>query len=563
MRAKTGDQPRPVLDLLEAAFHLLRLAPRRAIAGYFVGTLPFMLAWLFFWSDMARGAHAEARLAPGAALLALLFVWMKTWQSLYAADLLAFLRGDPPPPLGLRRLARVALEQGILQPTGLLALPLGLVLMLPFGWWFATYQNLTVLAEEAPANLRELLGKAWRQAGLWPAQNHWLLAALIPFTLAVFVNIMGTMVFIPKLLRMFLGLETPFTTSEDAITNTTFLATAGVLTYLCVDPLMKAAYTLRCFQGQSLRTGEDLRGDLRRLTELAKTAAIMLALALIPLCAVGAPAEQAPAESRAAATPKSLAVSPTELDQTISQVLERREFTWRLPREALPKSEQQTGWLARQMDQLWKSATKIAETIAEWLRRLDRWLSRGSRSSRDHGSGWSVGEGLRWLLIGLAVVLAGLVILIVFRMWQSRRLHPPVEAEAIAAQPDLTRDDVAADQLPENEWLQMARSLAGKGELRLALRAFYLASLAALSSQNLVSIARFKSNRDYERELARRAHAVPETVALFSRNVAVFDRVWYGLHEVTGESVTEFESNVEKLSRSDSLQPQTTPNSTP
>ena len=108
MRAKTGEQPRPVLDLLEAAFHLLRLAPRRAIAGYFVGTLPFMLAWLFFWSDMARGAHAETRLAPGAALLAMLFVWMKTWHALYAADLLAFLRGDPLPPLGLRRLARVA-----------------------------------------------------------------------------------------------------------------------------------------------------------------------------------------------------------------------------------------------------------------------------------------------------------------------------------------------------------------------------------------------------------------------------------------------------------------------
>ena len=558
MNTKTGAQPMPVLDLLEAAFHLLRLAPRRALAWYGLGTLPFLLALLFFWSDMARGAYAEARLAPGAALLALLFIWMKTWQAVYAAELLSCLRGDPPPPLGLRHLARVALGQGILQPTGFLVLPLGLLLTLPFGWWFATYQNLTVLGPEMPGNLRELLGKAWKQARLWPAQNHGLLAALLPYTLAVFVNIIGTMVFIPKLLRMFLGLETPFTTSLAAMTNTTFLATAGALTYLCVDPLLKAAYALRCFHGQSLQTGQDLRGELRRFTELAKSAALLLALGWLPFKAIGAPAEPAPrasAENRTAAPVKSTAISPTDLDHTITQVLERREFAWRLPRERLPKPKEQTGWLARQLEQLGKSLTGIAETAADWLRKLDRWLSRGSRGSRDETSGWSVGPGLRWLLIGLAGVLAGLVILMVFRLWQRRRLHQPTEAEAISARPDLTQDDVAADQLPEDEWMQMARSLTGKGELRLALRAFYLASLAALNGQNLIRVARFKSNRDYERELARRAHAVPETVALFAGNVAVFDRVWYGLHEVTEESVTAFERNVEKLRRAASPSP--------
>jgi hypothetical protein len=86
-----------------------------------------------------------------------------------------------------------------------------------------------------------------------------------------------------------------------------------------------------------------------------------------------------------------------------------------------------------------------------------------------------------------------------------------------------------------------------RGELRLAMRAFYLASLAHLSERNLLTLARFKSNRDYERELLRRSHALPEVARLFSENVSVFDGIWYGLHEVTDESVAAFRANVERI----------------
>jgi hypothetical protein len=86
-----------------------------------------------------------------------------------------------------------------------------------------------------------------------------------------------------------------------------------------------------------------------------------------------------------------------------------------------------------------------------------------------------------------------------------------------------------------------------KGELRLALRALYLSSLADLADRQLITIARFKSNRDYERELARRSHALPEVSEIFARNVGVFDRAWYGLHPVTLEAMEEFSGNVNRL----------------
>ena len=93
----------------------------------------------------------------------------------------------------------------------------------------------------------------------------------------------------------------------------------------------------------------------------------------------------------------------------------------------------------------------------------------------------------------------------------------------------------------------MGRSLLEQGDLRLALRAFYLASLSHLASRGLITITRSKSNRDYERELRRRGHAIPDLPALFGENVGIFDRIWYGLHEVNADLVGHFVRNLERM----------------
>ena len=79
------------------------------------------------------------------------------------------------------------------------------------------------------------------------------------------------------------------------------------------------------------------------------------------------------------------------------------------------------------------------------------------------------------------------------------------------------------------------------------MRAFYLASLAHLAARNLISLARFKSNRDYERELGRRAHSLPGLLSVFGDNLLIFERSWYGMHEADREVVGRFEANVERI----------------
>jgi len=65
-------------------------------------------------------------------------------------------------------------------------------------------------------------------------------------------------------------------------------------------------------------------------------------------------------------------------------------------------------------------------------------------------------------------------------------------------------------------------------EWRLALRALYLATLAGLAADGLISLAKFKTNLDYERELRRRALTRHELVARFAARRKMFEDVWYG-----------------------------------
>ena len=175
MKRKRIQEEQGPVELVEEAFQLLRLAPGSSLAGYYLGTLPFVLAFLFFWSDMARSAFAHERLMVGVLGLSGLFVWMKTWHGVFARQLLARLCGEPPPRVTVGWLFRIAIYQTVVQPFGLFILPASLVLMIPLGWTYPFFTNVTVLSGEPMNNLRGLLAKSWQQARPWPMQNQFVI----------------------------------------------------------------------------------------------------------------------------------------------------------------------------------------------------------------------------------------------------------------------------------------------------------------------------------------------------------------------------------------------------
>src|SRR5579859_70904 len=543
-------QGKGAFDLIEEATHRLRTAPVATLAVYYVGSVPFVLGLLYFWADMSRSPFAGQHLVDSALGLAALFFWMKFWQVIFARHLRAQVAAEPIPRWTARRWGRVFLAQAFVQPTGLFLIPLLLIPVLSAAWAYAFYQNATALDDGGPEGVAKLLKKSWKQATLWPGQNHLILAIMTGFGFYVFLNWMVTGFVLPHLIKMLFGIESVFTQSTFSLLNTTFFAGMLGLTYLCVDPILKTVYVLRCFYGESLESGEDLRAELNSLAAAARSVAAVMVLLLgllywtPPLRAADAPAPTV----QPAKAPVSTSVTPADLDQAINQTIHDDKYTWRMPREKIVEPDAQEGMVARFFAKvgslLRRWAHAVVNWLEEWLRKLFR-NQRVSTSSGTSGYGWI--ESLYVLLYGLVAVAVAALLILLYRVWQNRPARVMVASEPIQPLPDINDENVGADRLPGDDWTKLGRELLDRGELRLALRAFYLASLAYLAARNLISIARFKSNHEYERELRRRGHSFPDLLSVFGDNLVTFEYIWYGLHEVNRERVEQFVANVERM----------------
>ena len=549
MKPRRIQQEKAAVEVVEEALQLLRSAPASALVAYYLGALPFVLALLFFWSDMARSAFAEQRLISGTIGLSLLFIWMKCWQSVFARHLLAHLCGEPPPRWKIGWLARIAIHQAILQPAGLFILPASLVLVVPTGWTYAFFANATVFAGGSIENVRTLITKSWQQARLWSMQSHYVVFLFKVFGLLTLLNLMSAFMAVPLLMKMLLGIETVFSRSPWAALNTTLLASLLAITCLCLGPWLQAVYVLRCFYGESLRTGQDLKAELGNYTQAAaKLPAVALLFLTLHLCV---PAANAAEKLERTPNPKPEtrnALSSPALDRSIDEVIHRREYTWRMPRESAPadaEAEADLSPLQRAFKQLESAVKKVGIWLQDGIEWLIRKLS-GRRAGPNLG-GLDIAGAIRGIVIILLIALAGLLVWLLFRIWQRRQPVEELEAKPLSPVPNVADENVGADQLPEDGWLRLARELMERGELRLAVRALYLAALAHLAERNLIALARFKSNRDYERELRRREHALGGLTEIFDTSVTAFERVWYGRHGVTTELVEEFRVNVERM----------------
>ncbi|GAB6908287.1 conserved membrane hypothetical protein [Desulfosarcina cetonica] len=534
------------LILAEQAVFLLRRRGAPALFAYYIGTFPFVLGLLFFWSDMSRNPFGRWYCAPAAAGLALLFIWMKLWQVRFGWHLSAVLQADRTSPWTLGQWVAVAARQAGLQATGWIVLPLASLIMLPMGWAYAFYQNLTVMDGPQQKKLNALIAEAQGQAALLPGQNHLMLTVMTLFGLVVLANMVVFLILAPQLLQRLLGVETVFSLSGNHLLNTTFLVVACSLTYLCVDPIVKTAYVLRCYFGRARRTGEDIRHDLGRYAAVVVTVVIVL-LNLGPPFAIAGPP---PAVSVADPAPLMDAGHARRLDRAIDQVLQQRHFAWRLARETVADSPEMRPWLDRTVTWLVDSLSAVWRTVGNWLHQLWEWLTRWlpeTDKQDDQPAGtWRgrVKTGLFLLGGALLVGMLGWLFrrLTLRRRRRTRRLHPPV------VQPvDLTDESITARDLPADRWLSLAAEMLARDHLRRALRALYLAVLAVLADHGQLIIARHKTNRDYFAELTRRQRNAPELLALFDRCRQTYDRVWYGMHAVSAEQVARFKSCQERI----------------
>jgi hypothetical protein len=556
------------IDFLEEAVHLLRMAPAGTLVVYYLGSVPFVLGFLYFWTDMSHSAFAAERQSESALVVALLFLWMKSWQAEFTRLLHDRISGLAGGRWSIRRYLRTLCIQALVQPSGLFLLPVALAVTFPFGWVFAFYQTATVLSATTEADLAAVCQRSFRQAQLWPGQNHVLLSILTLLGMFVFLDAAIVLFQGPHLLHSLLGIETNLRQSGWSLLNTTLLMTALGVTYLCVDPIVKAVYVLRCFHGQAIATGEDLAVMVRRLAKAPVAIGIVLLMATgFIVGAQGAeplpdpqgerplpakPTGANPSRAGQHSIPAAGSVPAPELERAIREVISQPEYSWRLPRIKVER-ENNSGLLARFIDSVLETMEKWVKegwrAVRDFIRRIIEALLRRlgqHHPTVDPGEGWITSVNML-LYAALALVVCILAVT-GLRLWQRRqRDQEPVEAQPVTAVPDLTDQNLLANQLPEDAWLKLAQEMVDCGDLRLALRALYLAALAHLGHRQAVRIAKFKSNREYQRELSRRRPTEALLQAAFGELVTTFDSVWYGLREVDEAVLAHFRQHLERV----------------
>jgi hypothetical protein len=550
------------------------------------------LGLLYFWTDMSTGAEAWRHCSEASWGLTVLFVWMKTWQGLYARRLLERIRGEASPAWGLRSMMRVAAIQTAIQPWGILILPVAFIIMLPFPQAFAFFQNVSVMGSGDESDLRAVIRKSWRQASLWTLQNTLILWLTSPFLLGlaafmIFIivpvsssfnpgasvpllvivaalvviplcplgmitalNIGMALLLLPWLLKTLFDMETIFSISKTHILNNTFFAVVCSLSYLCLDPLMKASYCLRCFYGESLQTGEDLKVELRSAAGTGSIVALSLAI----LLALG-PSHKALAQSGPAAISVGAPVSAQQLDSAIESIIHYPEYSWRMPREKPPNTAGRGTALQDFLNSIihtlrtgWTYVKGGLRKVWDFMRDLFLRIIPSLPKLEKPDPNWTAFS--RALIILPLLCIMALLSFLAWRAWKNRRPRMATGEAPSRPAPDITREDLDATALPEESWLTLARELMEKGERRLALRALYLATLACLARHELITIAKYKSDREYELELRRRSHAQPRLPGIFAENRTLFECAWYGLHEVTPGIMERFSRNQETI-RSD------------
>ena len=536
---RSAEKAAGVVELLEDATSLLRKCPIETMACYYIGTIPFLLAILWFWADMSRSPDAVGRLAGSALGLAVLFIWMKVFQARFSIQLMALLGGyQTVPPI-----TRTIMIQGALQPWAIIMLPVTALLTIPFAWCYALFHNISSVA--AP-DIRAAIRQSRHLARLWPMQNHLILLLLFLVWSVVFINISMLLVFLPELLKTLFGIETMFSRSSQFFLNSTFWFAVAAMTHLCIDPLVKAAYVLRCHYGEALATGADLRAILKGIDDYAK--GFILLVASAAMLALFAPSISTAAELSKSA--QQLKLTSAQLDSSLDKALRDPRFSWRIPTKNLEEREKELpGFIQATIDWLKDAGKTVGGWIQDFVKWIERKLPKPGSSTAPALSGTGFAEYAMPVLYGLMALLLSFGAIYAWRNLRlQKKTKNELSVEQLRIEPNLADESVTADELTEDRWSELARELFAKGEIRLALRALYLATLASLGEAHLIAIARFKTNRDYERELGRFAHAMPELADAFSLNIRIFEQAWYGMHKPDDLSIRQFIENHRRIS---------------
>ena len=207
-------------------------------------------------------------------------------------------------------------------------------------------------------------------------------------------------------------------------------------------------------------------------------------------------------------------------------------------------------WVDKLLGKISHSFERAWKAFWNFLRKL--WPRRLTFSPEKENGGWRLKEIRLWLALLLVLTLGvGASLFWLRRRREAAQLSVPI---ATVPLPDLSNAAVASER-SEDEWFALAERLEGEGDLRLALRAAYLALLAGLAEREWLTIRRDRTNREYLEEFTRRWRRRPQAAVearlempeKLRMSLRLFDRVWYGSHGPTTAAVAAYRQGQREL----------------
>lgn len=219
-----------------------------------------------------------------------------------------------------------------------------------------------------------------------------------------------------------------------------------------------------------------------------------------------------------------------ELDATSSDNRPAKDEGKRRIAEILQRPEFQ-----RPEDRGPNAGERLLRSLGEWFNRL---FPRAVPEYAPENTG-KIPELIRLAAITL-LVFAG--IYLVFRIF--RHVFQDDSPNAVKDQKvRVILGETIAEGSDADTLFREAENLAKAGDIRGAIRKSYIGLLLGFGDRKMISIARYKTNNDYLRELQR----TPEVFRPAGQVTSVFEQIWYGGRDAALDDWEDFKSHCRRI----------------
>lgn len=192
-----------------------------------------------------------------------------------------------------------------------------------------------------------------------------------------------------------------------------------------------------------------------------------------------------------------------------------------------------------------KAAPADESLFQKWIREFVEWLAKMfPKLNIDPSPAGGMGSLSFVLQVLLFVLLAAAIGFFIYRFLPMFAGRNPTKGSHSKSDRIILGERIG-DMESASDLFAEAERLARNGELRLAIRKAYIATLCDLGDRNIIGLARHKTNRDYLRDVSSRRELSEDLGGM----TGDFENYWYGSLETDSSAWERFRERYYKTRR--------------